>query len=65
MAIEIHPIQPNDIASAVECIQIAFDDDPYNNWVFDKRPGKFNRERNFYSLKVMKGARKVHHFQHH
>jgi hypothetical protein len=56
MAIEIHPIRPADIASAVECIQIAFDDDPYNNWVFDRRPGKFSRDRNFYSLKVTQFA---------
>ena len=52
MAIEITPIRPSDIPSTVECIQVAFDDDPYNKWAFDKRPGKFNKERNFYSLKA-------------
>lgn len=52
MGIEIAPIQTSDIASAVECIQKAFDDDPYANWAFDKRPGKFNQQRNFYSLKA-------------
>ena len=52
MPIEITPIQASDISSTVDCIQKAFDDDPYANWVFDKRPGKFNKERNFYSLKA-------------
>jgi GNAT superfamily N-acetyltransferase len=52
MPLEITPIKPSDIASAVDCIQVAFDDDPYANWVFDKRPGKFNKERNFHSLKA-------------
>ena len=52
MAIKITPIKPSDIASAVDCIQLAFDDDPYNNWAFDRRPEKFNKQRNFYSLKA-------------
>jgi GNAT superfamily N-acetyltransferase len=52
MPIEITPIQPHNIASAVDCIQKAFEDDPYANWAFDKRPGKFNKDRNFHSLKA-------------
>lgn len=52
MPVEVTPIQSSDIGQAVHCIQVAFDDDPYNNWVFDKRPGKFNQARNFASLKV-------------
>lgn len=52
MAIQITPIVPSDIRSAVDCIQLAFDDDPYANWAFDKRPGHFNRERNYWSLRA-------------
>lgn len=52
MAIQISPIQPSDIPSTVDCIQKAFDDDPYANWAFDKSPGKFNKQRNFHSLKA-------------
>ena len=52
MRIEIHPITSADISSAVECIQLAFADDPYHMWAFDTRPGKFNKERNFASLKA-------------
>lgn len=36
MLIEIQAITRADIPGAAECIQLAFDDDPYNNWVFDK-----------------------------
>ena len=50
MPIEIHPITPADIPAAALIIQLAFDADPYNNWVFDKRPGQFNRARNLASL---------------
>jgi len=52
MPIEISPITTSDIPSVVECIQLAFDDDPYSNWAFDKRPGQFNKQRNFASLKA-------------
>ncbi|KAG9782550.1 hypothetical protein ABEF93_004379 [Exophiala dermatitidis] len=52
MGIEIRPIQPEDIPSVVECIQLAFADDPYHQWAFDTRPGQFNKERNFASLKA-------------
>jgi hypothetical protein len=36
MPIEIQPITYGDIPGAARCIQEAFADDPYNNWVFDK-----------------------------
>ena len=52
MSIEITPIKSSDITSAVHCIQVAFDTDPYNNWAFDRRPGRFDATRNFYSLKA-------------
>ena len=52
MPVHITPITPSDIPSAVSCMQAAFDDDPYNKWVFDKRPGHFNKTRNFHSLKA-------------
>ncbi|KIX08236.1 uncharacterized protein Z518_02892 [Rhinocladiella mackenziei CBS 650.93] len=52
MRIEITPITSADIASAVECIQLAFADDPYHLWAFDTRLGKFNKQRNFDSLKA-------------
>lgn len=52
MGIEIRPITAVDIPSVVECIQLAFADDPYHLWVFDQRPGKFNKQRNFASLKA-------------
>lgn len=52
MPIQIQPITAADIPGTVDCIQVAFDTDPYNNWVFDKRPGHFNTARNFASLKA-------------
>ena len=36
MAITITPIEPKDIPGVVECIQKAFEGDPYREWVFDK-----------------------------
>lgn len=50
MAIEIKPIAPSDISSVVECIQLAFAEDPYFQWAFDHE--NFNKERNFASLKA-------------
>ena len=52
MPITITPITYPDIPAAARGIQLAFDADPYNNWVFDKRPGKFIVERNLASLKA-------------
>lgn len=56
MAIEIKPIEAADIPDAVRCIQQAFDEDPYNNWVFSKGiapyKGGFDAARNFASLKA-------------
>ena len=50
MLITITPITYEDIPAAAECIQVAFDDDPYNKWVFDK--ANFNKERNLSSLSI-------------
>ena len=50
MPITIHPITTSDIASAIQCIQLSFANDPYAVWAFDK--ACFNRDRNFYSLKA-------------
>lgn len=48
--IEISDITERDIPGAVTCIQRAFADDPYNNWVFDKKT--FSYERNAVSLTI-------------
>lgn len=56
MPVEIQPIEAGDIPDAVKCIQQAFDDDPYNKWVFAKgippSKGGFDEARNFASLKA-------------
>ncbi|KAL9052765.1 MAG: hypothetical protein Q9162_005185 [Coniocarpon cinnabarinum] len=48
LAIEL--LGEKDIDSAITCIQQAFADDPYSNWVFDKRV--FSKERNHASLRT-------------
>lgn len=35
MPVEIARMTEADIDGAIDCIQIAFAEDPYNNWVFD------------------------------
>lgn len=56
MSVVISPITAADIPDAVKCIQDAFDDDPYNNWVFNKTSpvaaGGFDKSRNTASLKA-------------
>ncbi|KAK5085160.1 hypothetical protein LTR05_004439 [Lithohypha guttulata] len=56
MAITIAPITSADIPAAIKCIQDAFDDDPYNNWVFakklDPKLGGFDKLRNYASLRA-------------
>lgn len=56
MPIIIQRITPADVPSAVHSIQNAFENDPYNNWVFDKSTppssGGFDRARNFASLRA-------------
>lgn len=56
MDIDILPISRKDIPAAIKCIQDAFDDDPYNNWVFAKSisavAGGFDVQRNYASLKA-------------
>ncbi|KAK2790598.1 hypothetical protein FQN53_009066 [Emmonsiellopsis sp. PD_33] len=48
MAIEITRLTKEDIPSAVECVQKAFEDDPYFLWVFDA--ATFSKSRNAASL---------------
>ncbi|EYE92294.1 GNAT family N-acetyltransferase [Aspergillus ruber CBS 135680] len=48
MAIEVLPITTADIPAAVACIQRAFADDPYFQWIFN--PSKLNIHRNAASL---------------
>ncbi|KAK3701197.1 hypothetical protein LTR37_015576 [Vermiconidia calcicola] len=48
MPIEVTPLTEKDIPGAVTCIQRAFAQDPYNNWVFSQR--NFSAERNSISL---------------
>ena len=43
MPVEATSITEADIAGAVACIQQAFKDDPYNNWVFDQQAFSFSR----------------------
>ena len=50
MPIDVSPITEADIPGTVTCIQQAFEHDPYNNWVFDKK--NFSFERNSVSLTV-------------
>ena len=50
MPIKVTPIAEADIPGAVTCIQKAFEHDPYNNWVFDKK--NFSFERNSISLSI-------------
>ncbi|KAJ5095920.1 Acyl-CoA N-acyltransferase [Penicillium alfredii] len=49
MSIEIVPLAETDIPGAVECVQKAFEDDPYFCWAFDD-PSQFNKQRNAASL---------------
>ncbi|WEW61699.1 hypothetical protein PRK78_007191 [Emydomyces testavorans] len=49
MSIEVRRLTLEDIPGAVECIQRAFEDDPYFHWVFDV--AKFSKERNYVSLR--------------
>lgn len=46
----VEPIRERDIDGAVSCIQRAFSDDPYKNWVFDA--STFSATRNHASLRV-------------
>lgn len=50
MPIKVTPITEADIPGAVTCIQRAFEDDPYNHWVFDKK--NFSLKRNSVSLSI-------------
>ena len=50
MPIQITQITDPDIEGAITCIQRAFDEDPYNHWVFDR--SQFSIERNRVSLGI-------------
>jgi GNAT superfamily N-acetyltransferase len=50
MPVQISLITPAQITPAAKLIQVAFDQDPYNLWVFDKP--NFNHERNLASLEA-------------
>lgn len=50
MPIQISPLTPKDIPSAVHCIQAAFADDPYNHWIFHRE--NFSLARNTHSLSI-------------
>ncbi|KLU83561.1 hypothetical protein MAPG_02616 [Magnaporthiopsis poae ATCC 64411] len=49
--IRITPLGESDIPGVVTAIQTAFDDDPYNNWIFNDK-SKFNTKRNAVSLAI-------------
>ncbi|GAB7347148.1 hypothetical protein MBLNU459_g3269t1 [Dothideomycetes sp. NU459] len=50
MPVEITRMTEADVDGAIDCIQVAFAKDPYNNWVFDT--SKFSKERNRVSLGI-------------
>lgn len=50
MPIQISPLTPTDIPSAVHCIQAAFAEDPYNHWIFHRE--NFSLARNTHSLSI-------------
>lgn len=41
MAIVVTPMTEADVDGAVDCVQKAFADDPYNRWVFNRRENVF------------------------
>lgn len=51
MPIIVSPIAEKDIPGAIECIQQAFAEDPYNRWIFDNRD-RFSLQRNSVSLGI-------------
>ncbi|KAI4144293.1 MAG: hypothetical protein LQ340_006709 [Diploschistes diacapsis] len=57
-SISIASLTEADIPGAIECIQLAFSDDPYNNWVFDRATqhtvidAQFSLARNRQSLRT-------------
>ncbi|KAK8100507.1 hypothetical protein PG999_010881 [Apiospora kogelbergensis] len=50
MPIRVTALTEADVPGAVRAIQVAFADDPYNNWVFDK--ANFSTQRNAVSLAI-------------
>ncbi|MCJ1375196.1 hypothetical protein MMC20_006430 [Loxospora ochrophaea] len=51
MVIEITPMTEDDIPGAVESIQQAFANDPYNHWIYNDRSA-FSPDRNRVSLRI-------------
>ncbi|KAI9837311.1 MAG: hypothetical protein M1819_000385 [Sarea resinae] len=51
MPIEVTPLTEEDIPGAIDTIQLAFADDPYNRWIFNDR-SKYNLTRNRASLGI-------------
>ena len=49
MPIQVTHLTEQDIRGAIECIQIAFAEDPHNKWIFDGREA-FSIKRNSVSL---------------
>ncbi|EEP78499.1 conserved hypothetical protein [Uncinocarpus reesii 1704] len=49
MSIEVSRMTVEDIPGVVQCVQDAFEDDPYFRWVFD--PVKFSKQRNTISIR--------------
>jgi len=57
MSIQVTPITETDIPGAISCIQQAFADDPYNNWVFDRTKVDLNRNRVSLGIRCRWGMR--------
>ncbi|MCJ1257905.1 hypothetical protein MMC24_005733 [Lignoscripta atroalba] len=51
MPIEISQLVEADIPGAIDCIQLAFADDPYNRWIYNDRSA-FSAARNRLSLRI-------------
>ncbi|MCJ1415612.1 hypothetical protein MMC32_001944 [Xylographa parallela] len=51
MPVVVTPLKEADISGAIDCIQAAFAEDPYNRWVFNDRSA-FSPARNRISLRI-------------
>ena len=56
MAIEIVPMTERDIPEAVECVQTAFAEDPYFQWLFDNTKVSPVAENNAQALQHPHGS---------
>jgi len=57
MPIQVTPISEADIPGAITCIQEAFANDPYNNWVYDRTKVDLNRNRVSLGIRCRWGMR--------